>query len=97
MGIPGIVIGHRLRNDKKKRGKIKGQGIQHQLAMATYNENSLDRGQSPKIRFRKFPGSGPEKLSELLCFPFFFPGKINKILPKLRFSKPSFGPLHRVN
>ena len=55
-----------------------------------YNQNTLDRGQSRKIRFSKCLGSGLKKFSEL-CVLLFFLRKKNKTLPKPRFSKPTFG------
>ena len=53
-------------------------------------QNSPDRGQSRKIRFSKFPGSGLKKFSEL-CVLLFFLGKIDKMFPKSRFSRRIFG------
>ena len=53
-------------------------------------QNSLDRGQSRKIRSSKF--LGPRMKENLVNSNFaVFPEKINKMLPKPRFSKLIFG------
>ena len=53
-------------------------------------QNSPDRGQSQKIRFSIFSGSGLKKSSELCVLPLVL-GKASKMLPKPCFSKPTFG------
>ena len=45
-------------------------------------QNPLDRGQSRKIRFSKFPGSGLIKIKWTLCFAFF-PAKNWQNAPKI--------------
>ena len=81
---PGIVW--KENGPKSKNGKKMAK-----------NQNSPDRGQSRKLGFSKFPGSGLKKFSEL-CFLLFCLGKSDKMLPKPGFSKrPEMGKKWQKN
>ena len=53
-------------------GPISFWGNELGIAVPVLAQNSPDRGQSRKIRFSKFPGSGPKKTQWTRCF-FFLP------------------------
>ena len=56
-----------------------------------FSELSPDRGQSQKIRFSKFPGSGLKKIEVNSVFCCFLLGTTDRMLPTSWFSKPIFG------